>query len=48
MHIKNNSPLKINTITIERKSNENQINSLGKIGFEVFEKDHILGLKFDK
>jgi len=47
-HIKNNSQLKINTIVIERKSNENQLNLLSKYGFEIFETNHILGLKFSE
>lgn len=47
-YIKNNSSLKINTITIIRKSDEYQLKILTKFGFEVFEKDHVLGLKFDK
>ena len=44
--IRKNSTLEINTITEVRKSNEFQINKLLASGFEIFETDHLLGLKF--
>ena len=44
--IKNKSKLPINTITIVRKSNDYLIKTFIENGFDVFETDHILGLKF--
>ncbi|MHA1123979.1 MAG: hypothetical protein ACTSPC_14405 [Candidatus Heimdallarchaeota archaeon] len=45
-HIKNNTDFDLNTITLIRKTDENLLGTLKSIGFEVFETDHILGLKF--
>ena len=44
--IKSKSSLNINTITIIRKSDDYLVNTLKENGFETFETDHILGLKF--
>jgi ribosomal protein S18 acetylase RimI-like enzyme len=44
--IKNKSSLNINTITIVRKSDEYLVDNLLESGFEIFETNHILGLKF--
>ena len=45
-HIKENTTFDLNTITLIRKANENLLGTLKNFGFEIFETDHILGLKF--
>ncbi len=44
--IKENTSFKLNTITMMRKTNDYLLNSLKEFGFEIFETDHVLGLKF--
>ncbi|NHK31137.1 MAG: GNAT family N-acetyltransferase [Asgard group archaeon] len=46
--IKNNSKSDLNIITIIRKSDENQFLQLKKNGFEVFETNHLLGIKINQ
>jgi len=47
-HIKNNTSFDLNTITIIRKDDEHLFRSLKNFGFDIFETDHILGLKFNE
>ena len=47
-HIKDNTSFDLNTITIIRKDDENLLDLLKSFGFETFETDHILGLKFNE
>ncbi len=47
-HIKDNTAFDLNTITLIRKTDENLLGTLKNVGFETFETDHILGLKFNK
>ncbi len=47
-HIKDNTSFDLNTITIIRKNDENLLDLLKSFGFETFETDHILGLKFNE
>lgn len=46
-HIKNNTKYNLNTITIIRKSDEQQYQQLKKNGFVVFETNHILGININ-
>ncbi|NHJ48451.1 MAG: GNAT family N-acetyltransferase [Asgard group archaeon] len=47
-HIKDNTKFDLNTITIIRKSDNNQYKHLKNNGFNVFETNHILGIKLNK
>lgn len=47
-HIKNNTSFDLNTISIIRKADEHLLDSLEDFGFDIFETDHILGLKFNE
>ncbi len=47
-HIKDNTSFDLNTISIIRKDDENLLDLLISFGFETFETDHILGLKFNE
>ncbi|MBK5114455.1 MAG: GNAT family N-acetyltransferase [Candidatus Heimdallarchaeota archaeon] len=47
-HIKSNTAFELNTITMIRKTDEHLLNSLKNFGFDIFETDHVLALKFNE